>query len=44
MCLTEVSNGSFPDLDALKREVRFTEVNGHSQFDKLISAQGQKRK
>ena len=30
------ASGQFPDLDALKREVRFTAVNGHRQLDKLF--------
>jgi hypothetical protein len=38
--LVHVAFGSFPDLDALKREVRFTVVNGQSQLDEFISAQG----
>ena len=30
------ASGQSPDLDALKREVRFTAVNGHRQLDKLF--------
>jgi hypothetical protein len=30
------ASGQFPDLDALKREVRFAAVNGHRQLDKLF--------